>query len=73
MKCYRCKSENKVKAGFIRDLQRYKCKDCGCHFSVEKKSDVKTKEQRRMALELYLEGMGFRAIGRVLNISYGTV
>jgi len=26
-----------------------------------------------MALELYLEGMDFRAIGRVLNISYGTV
>jgi len=52
MKCYRCKSENKVKAGFIRGLQRYKCKDCGCHFSVEKKSDVKTEEQRRMALDL---------------------
>jgi transposase-like protein len=26
-----------------------------------------------MALELYLEGLGFRAIGRVLKISYGTV
>ena len=28
---------------------------------------------RRMAFEMYLEGMGFRAIGRVLRISYGTV
>ena len=54
-------------------MQRYKCKDCGCFFSVESKSDVKSLEQRRLALEMYLEGMGFRAIGRVLKISYGTV
>lgn len=73
MKCYKCQSENKVKAGFTRGLQRYKCKDCDCYFSVESKSDVKSPEQRRLALEMYLEGMGFRAIGRVLNISYGTV
>lgn len=42
-------------------------------FSVEKKSDVKTPEQKRLALQMYLEGLGFRAIGRILNISYGTV
>lgn len=73
MKCYNCQSENKVKAGFIRKIQRYKCKDCGCFYSVERKSDVKTNEQKRLALEMYLEGMGFRAIGRILKISYGTV
>jgi IS1 family transposase/transposase-like protein len=73
MKCYKCQSENKVKAGFTRGLQRYKCKDCGCFYSVERKSDVKTAEQKKLALELYLEGMGFRAIGRILRISYGTV
>ncbi|MRM86300.1 IS1 family transposase [Riemerella anatipestifer] len=47
--------------------------NCGYFFSVEKKSDVKTLEQKRLALEMYLEGLGFRAIGRLLNISYGTV
>jgi transposase len=26
-----------------------------------------------MALEMYLEGFGFRSIGRILKISYGTV
>jgi hypothetical protein len=26
-----------------------------------------------MALAMYLEGLGFRAIGRLLHISYGTV
>lgn len=73
MKCYKCQSEDKVKAGFTRGLQRYKCKNCGCFFSVESKSDVKSLEQKKLALTLYLEGMGFRAIGRVLKISYGTV
>jgi len=56
MKCYRCKSENIVKAGFIRGLQRCKCKECGCHFRVEiRPKSVKTEEQRRMALDLYAE------------------
>ncbi|KAA6333669.1 hypothetical protein EZS27_017945 [termite gut metagenome] len=35
---------------------------------VEKKSDVKSAAARRMALELYLEGLGFRAIDRLLQI-----
>jgi len=26
-----------------------------------------------LALEIYLEGVGFRGIGRILRISYGTV
>lgn len=73
MKCYKCQSEKRVKAGFTRELQRYKCKDCGCFYSVESKSDVKSPEQKRLALEMYLAGMGFRAIGKLLNISHGSV
>ncbi|GIM58998.1 hypothetical protein CAPN007_12060 [Capnocytophaga canimorsus] len=73
MKCTRCQSLNKIKAGFVGGRQRYKCKDCGYFFSVEKKSDVKTPEQKCLTLQMYLEGLGFRAIGRILNISYGTV
>lgn len=42
-------------------------------YTVERKSDVKSEEIRRLALEMYLEGLGFRAIGGVLKISYGTV
>jgi transposase len=37
------------------------------------KSDVKSAEIRRYAFEMYLEGLGFRATGRILKISYGTV
>jgi len=73
MDCPKCKSSHYVKDGIVRGKQRHKCKDCRYHYTVERKSDVKTSEIRRLALELYLEGLGFRSIGRILKISYGTV
>jgi transposase-like protein len=73
MDCPKCKKGEYVKAGFVKNQQRYKCKICGYYYSVEKKSDVKTEETRRLALEMYLEGLSFRAIGRLLRISFGTV
>ena len=73
MDCPKCKSSHHVKDGIVRGKQRHKCKDCHYHYTVERKSDVKTPEIRRLALELYLEGLGFRSIGRILKISYGTV
>ncbi|KAA6345553.1 hypothetical protein EZS27_006911 [termite gut metagenome] len=73
MDCPRCGSLNYRKDGFVNSRQRYECKECGYHYTVAKKSDVKSAETRRMALKLYLEGQGFRAIGRLLQISYGTV
>lgn len=72
--CPKCNCAEYCKAGStVQGRQRYKCKTCGYYYSVKKKSDVKSKETRRLALEMYLEGVGFRAIGRILNISYGTV
>jgi transposase-like protein len=73
MKCPRCGSENYCKDGIINGRQRHKCRNCTYRYTVEQKSNTKPKEIRRLAFELYLEGMGFRAIGRVLKISYGTV
>jgi transposase-like protein len=73
MDCPRCGSINHCKDGLIKGRQRYKCKDCQYHYTVEQKSDVKSREVRRLAFEMYLEGLGFRSIGRILKISYGTV
>ena len=73
MDCPKCKSSQHIKRGIVCGRQRYKCKACSYHYTVEHKSDVKTPKIRRLALELYMEGLGFRRIGRILNISYGTV
>jgi transposase-like protein len=73
MDCPKCKISHHVKDGIVRGKQRYQCKGCHYHYTVARKSDVKTPEIRRLALEMYLEGLGFRSIGRILGISYGTV
>ena len=72
-KCPGCGSADRTKDGIIKQRQRWKCKGCNKRYTVERPSDVRPPETRRLALELYLEGLGFRAIGRVLKVSYVTV
>ena len=72
MHCPKCGSEDRHKAGFIGVAQRWRCRDCGCKFT-RSTSPGKPPELRAQALRLYLEGMGFRAIGRVLEVSNVTV
>jgi transposase len=71
--CSKCQGSNTIKAGKIKDKQRYKCKDCNYYYSVVSKSGSGNKTQKRQALELYLEGLGFRSIGRFLNFSHVTI
>ncbi|MCF6336321.1 MAG: hypothetical protein L3J84_00005, partial [Gammaproteobacteria bacterium] len=47
--------------------ERYKRKECAYHYSVIQKSDTSKESERRLALTLYLEGLGFRSIGRILG------
>lgn len=71
MNCPKCKSENKVKDGFVKGLQRYQCKSCSYRFTVEYIG--KSNSIKRNALHLYLEGLGFRSIGRYLKVSHVAV
>jgi len=73
MNCPKCSSDKKVKSGFVNGKQRYKCKECSCNFTVEIKSTAKSKSKKKDALYLYLEGLGFRSIGRYLNVSHVAV
>jgi len=73
MDCPRCNNTKNTKNGIVRGLQRYKCKECGYNYTVEKKSNVYSKSVRKKALQLYLEGLGFRSIGRFLGVSNVTV
>jgi transposase-like protein len=73
MNCPKCGSEKHCKDGIVKGRQRFKCKQCNYHYTVEQKSDVKSIDIKRLSFEMYLEGVGFRSIGRILKISYGTV
>ncbi|KAA6306338.1 hypothetical protein EZS27_042007 [termite gut metagenome] len=57
----------------VRGHQRYKCKDCHYTSTVEKRSGEYPESERKKALQLYLEGLGFRSIGRYLEVSNVTV
>ena len=69
MDCPRCKSGNYVKSGFVKGIQRYKCKECQYLYTVSEKSTAKSMAMKRQALHLYLEGLGFRSIERILKVS----
>ena len=71
--CPRCKSQQFIKSGVIKERQRYKCKECTYYYTVSQKSDTSNQSQRRLALTLYLEGLGFRSIGRILGFSHVAV
>ena len=46
---------------------------CGYNYTVEIKSTAKPISFKRQALQLYLEGLGFRSIGRFLSVSHVSV
>jgi transposase len=73
MNCPRCKSTSHKKNGKTGGRQRYKCHDCGYNYSVEIKSTASPMSVKRQALQLYLEGLGFRSIGRFLGVSHVSV
>src|SRR5690554_587903 len=73
MDCPRCNNTEKIKNGIVRALQRYKCKNCGFNFTVEKTVKPISEINKKKALQLYLEGLGFRSIGRILEVSNVTV
>ncbi|MBI5218893.1 MAG: IS1 family transposase [Bacteroidia bacterium] len=69
--CPSCKSNNICKNGIVKQKQRYLCKECKYCFTVE--TVGKSEKVKRDALILYLEGLGFRSIGRVLKVSHVAV
>jgi transposase len=71
--CPKCKSEHFIKNGKLHARQRYEYKACGYNFTVSKLGKSKPPEVRRMALQLYLEGLSLRGIERLLKISHVTV
>ncbi len=49
-----------MKNGRIKGIQRCKRKDCGCNYTVGKRSGEYAKETKWKAFQLYLEGLNYR-------------
>ena len=69
MKCKKCQSSSYVKSGHIRGLQRYRCKDCGCQFTVTKPRGVPLL-LKNLAIILYSHcGVSMLGIAKILKVS----
>ena len=72
MNCKKCDSENRVKAGFVKGEQRYKCKDCGCQF-VPTRTRGKPARNKLVAVWLYMHGLSFRTIAKLFKVNHKVI
>lgn len=71
--CPRCQGEELIKSGVVKERQRFRCKKCGYSFTVMKTGKNIDPYYVVKALQLYLEGITYREIERILGISHVTV
>ena len=68
MHCPKCQSDQKVKCGFVKAIQRYKCKSCGCQFTRDTPRG-RPLEQKLLAVTLYVHGLSLNAIANMMGVS----
>jgi transposase-like protein len=71
--CPNCNSNNYIKSGIVNKRQRYKCKECNYYFTVNKLGKRIDDYYVNKALQLYLEGLTYREIERILGISHVSI
>lgn len=71
--CPQCQSEDIAKSGVVKGRQRFRCRSCNYHFTVLKQGKNIDPYYVIKALQLYIEGVTFREIERILGISHVSV
>ena len=71
--CPKCLQNNVVKSGIVKERQRFLCKDCNYYFTVKKIGKQIDDYYVTKALHLYLEGLSFREIERIIGVSNVTI
>ena len=75
MKCPKCSAtvkQNKI-GKTSAGSQRYRCFVCQCKYTPEKKKRGYAPDLRKQAVQLYVDGMNLRRIGRLLGIHHRTI
>jgi len=71
--CPKCQNNHIIKSGIVKGKQRYLCKKCTYYFTVNKLGKKIDSYYVTKALQLYLEGLSFREIERIIGVSHVTV
>ena len=72
-RCPHCGSNWTPKDGHSRGKQTYRCRECHYRFTPEGNRHYYSEAVKSQALEMYQEGAGITAIGRVLEVQTATV
>lgn len=70
--CPKCKSSHVIKSGFVKEKQRFKCKDCSYQFTRLTPRGRPAKE-KAMAVILYTLGLSMNVIAKLLEVSTPSV
>jgi transposase-like protein len=73
LSCPKCQNNHIVKSGVINNKQRYLCKKCNYFFTVNKIGKKIDDYYVTKALQLYLEGLSYREIERIIGVSHVTI
>ena len=73
LSCPKCQNNHIVKSGVINSKQRYLCKKCNYFFTVNKIGKKIDDYYVTKALQLYLEGLSYREIERIIGVSHVTI
>ena len=75
MSCPYCKqTAHQIKAGRNRSgSQRFKCKVCQRHYTLQPNAQGYPVEVRRQAVRLYVDGLNLRRIARQLGVNHQSV
>lgn len=71
--CPKCDSTEATKSGVINERQRFRCRQCGYHYTVAKVGREVDSYYVTKALQLYIEGVSYREIERLLGVSHVSV
>ena len=71
--CHKCSSLRYCKAGKMNEKQRYKCKDCGCHYTLSDGRRRYSDAQRTKAVLLYKKGLSLRSVADIIGTNDVTV
>jgi len=72
LRCKRCGSEEHVKNGFMKGLQRYRCKACGLNFTDTPPRGMPLRVKVTAVL-LYLSGLSMNRTAKLLGVSTPSV
>ena len=72
LRCTRCGSEEHVKNGLMKGLQRYRCKACGLNFTDTPPRGMPLRVKVTAVL-LYLSGLSMNRTAKLLGVSTPSV